>query len=127
MAGWPGKWKDDNQLWWTGAKPGDKLDIRLKVDQDGTYDVEVCLTKAVDYGIVQLWIDDQKAGSPIDLFHDGVVPTGPLAIGTHKLNAGDHKLTVEIVGANPQAVKAYMFGWTGTAPSPMTFSFRTPC
>jgi hypothetical protein len=110
MAGWPGKWKDDNQLWWTGAQPGDKLDIRLKVPQDGTYNVEVCLTKAVDYGIVQLWIDGQKAGAPIDLYHDGVIPTGPLAIGTHKLAAGDHKLTVEIVGANPQAVKAYMFG-----------------
>jgi hypothetical protein len=111
MAGYPsGKWKDDNQLWWTGAKPGDKLDIRLSVEQAGTYDIEVCLTKAVDYGIVQLWIDDQKAGSPIDLFHDGVIPTGPLAIGRHKLEAGDHKLTVEILGANPQAVKAYMFG-----------------
>ena len=78
-----GKWADDNQLWWTGAKPGDKLDMRLQVEQDGTYDVEACMTKAVDYGIVQLWIDDQKAGSPIDLYHDGVVPTGPLAIGSH--------------------------------------------
>jgi hypothetical protein len=110
MGGWSGHWKDNNQLWWTGAQPGDKLDIQLKVDQDGTYDVEVCLTKAVDYGIVQLWIDDQKAGSPIDLFHDGVIPSGPLAVGTHQLAAGEHKLTVEIVGANPQAVKAYMFG-----------------
>ncbi len=68
------------------------------------------MTKAIDYGIVQLWIDGSKAGSPVDLFHEGVVPTGPVALGTHQLAAGDHTLTVEIVGTNPKAVPAYMFG-----------------
>jgi hypothetical protein len=111
MAGFaPGQWKDDNQLWWTGAKPGDKLHLRLLVEQDGTYAVAACMTKAIDYGIVQLWIDGKKTGPPVDLFHEGVVPTGPVALGTHQLAAGDHTLTVEIVGANPQAVPAYMFG-----------------
>ena len=28
----------------------------------------------------------------------------------HELTAGDHKLTVEIMGANDKAIKAYMFG-----------------
>ena len=111
MHGWgAGKWADDNQLWWTGAKPGDKLQLRLKVDATGLYAVEACLTKAVDYGIVQLSIDDQKLGAPIDLYHNGVVPTGPVALGKIALTEGDHVLTVEIVGANPSAVKGYMFG-----------------
>jgi hypothetical protein len=111
MAGYgKGKWKNDNQMWWTGAQPGDKIDVVLKVAETGLYDVAVKLTKAIDYGIVQLYIDGQKAGTPIDLFHDGVVPTGPISIGRHTLAAGDHKLTVEIVGANPKAVKSYMFG-----------------
>ncbi|MHB8955278.1 MAG: DUF2961 domain-containing protein [Pirellulaceae bacterium] len=105
-----GQWKDDNQLWWTGAKPGDKLNLRLPVEQDGRYAVEAYMTKAIDYGIVQLWIDGRKAGPPLDLFHEGVVPTGPVTLGTHQLAAGEHILTVEIVGANPKAVKAYMFG-----------------
>jgi len=35
--------------------------------------------------------------------------TGLLALGAHDLTAGEHKLTVEIVGANDKAVKAYMF------------------
>jgi len=111
MAGWvPGKWTDDNQLWWTGAKPGDKLQLRLQVKESGTYAVEACMTKAVDYGIVQLSIDDKPLGKPIDLYHNGVVPTGPIALGKISLAAGDHVLTVEIVGANPSAVKAYLFG-----------------
>lgn len=49
--------------------------------------------------------------SPPGLPNDGVIPTvPPISLGTHTLTAGDHKLTVEIVGANDKAVKAYMFG-----------------
>ena len=68
------------------------------------------LTKARDYGIVQFYLDGKKAGEPIDLYNPTVVPTEPISLGTHELTAGEHKLTVEIVGANEKAVKAYMFG-----------------
>ena len=30
--------------------------------------------------------------------------------GERQLTAGEHRLTVEITGANPEAVKSYMFG-----------------
>jgi len=68
------------------------------------------LTKAPDYGIVQLYLDGQKLGEPIDLYHESVVATGLLAMGEHDLTAGDHKLTVAIMGANDKAIKNYMFG-----------------
>ena len=72
--------------------------------------MSVVLTKARDYGIVQLYLDGKKAGEPIDLYNPDVVPTEPIPLGVHRLGEGPHKLTVEIVGANPQALKAYMFG-----------------
>ena len=78
----PGKWKNDEQLWWTGAKPGDKLDLALPVEPAGKYEVSVSLTKARDYGIVQFSLDGKKAGEPIDLYNAGVVPTGPISLGT---------------------------------------------
>ena len=68
------------------------------------------LTKARDYGIVRLSLDDQPPGEPIDLYHPKVVPTGPIVLGTQDLSQGQHKLTIEICGANPKAVKSYMFG-----------------
>lgn len=105
-----GKWKNDNQLWWTGARPGNKLVIQMDVKESGTYDVVVKLTKARDYGIVQMFVDERKAGKPIDLYNAAVVPSGPISLGSHELKAGKHGLTVEIVGANEKAVKAYMFG-----------------
>ncbi len=105
-----GKWHNDDQLWWTGAGPGAKLEVLWPVERGGRYDLSVTLTKARDYGIVELSVDGKKAGAPIDLYNPEVVSTGPIALGTWELEAGEHCLGVEIVGANPQAVKAYMFG-----------------
>jgi hypothetical protein len=105
------KWRNNDQLWWTEAKPGDKLDLVVPVKKTGTYKVSAVLTKAIDYGIVQLYLDGKKAGEPIDLFNNGVIRTDPpVPLGTHELTEGKHKLTVEIVGANEKAVKGYMFG-----------------
>ena len=105
-----GNWRDDVQLWWTGAKPGDKLVLAVPVTKAGKYQVVVQLTKARDYGIVRLSLDAQPAGEPIDLYHPEVVPTGPIVLGVQDLSQGQHKLMIEIVGANPKAIKAYMFG-----------------
>ena len=105
-----GKWSGLSHLWWTGAKPGDKLTLAVPVKQAGKYDVQAVLTKARDYGVVQLWLDGQKAGEPIDLYDPEVVNTPPISLGTHELSEGAHKLTVEITGANPKALKAYMSG-----------------
>jgi hypothetical protein len=110
LSGHEGQWSNGAHLWWTGAKPGDKLELALPVKEAGQYKITLQLTKAKDYGMVQLSLDGQKLGDPIDLYNDGVIPTGPLAMGTHDLTAGEHKLTAEITGANPVAVKNYMFG-----------------
>ncbi len=110
MTQYQGSWTDDNHLWWTGAKPGDKLDIAVPVKESGKYDVSVVLTKARDYGIVQLYLDGKKAGDKIDLYNPSVIPTGVIPLGEFNLSQGEHQLTVEIVGANSKAVKSYMFG-----------------
>ncbi len=69
---------------------------------------EANLTKAVDYGIVTLAVND---GEPMefDRFNHGVV-SDKLSLGTASLKAGTNRLTVTIKGANEKAVKRYMFG-----------------
>lgn len=103
------QWSNDGHLWWTGAGPGDKLELSIPVAKSGRYRVLARLTKAVDYGIVQLAMDGKPIGAPIDLFNNGVVPTTELDLGIFELTPGEHKLGIEIVGANPKAVKNYMF------------------
>ncbi len=105
------RWSGVDHLWWTGAKPGDKLVLEVPVRESGRYELLAVMTKARDYGIVQLAFDGRSLGPPIDLYnHPDVITTGIVSLGTHELAAGPHQLSVEITGAHPQAVKAYMFG-----------------
>jgi len=103
-------WSYEAHLWWREAKPEDKLVLALPVEESGTYQLQMQLTKAKDYGIVQLTLDGKPLGDPIDLYNPNVVPTGKMNFGTHKLDKGTHKLGVKIIGANEKAVKSYMFG-----------------
>ena len=109
-SGYDGSWSDQAHLWWSGAKTGDRLTLAVPVKEAGNFKLIVQLTKAEDYGIVQLSLDGQKLGQPIDLYHRGVVPTGALDLGLHELTQGEHKFTIEIVGANAKAVKSFMAG-----------------
>jgi putative heme-binding domain-containing protein len=104
------QWSGKNQLWWTGQQVGSQLDLEVVVEESGTYSVEVVLTRARDYGIVELLIDDTSLGGAIDCFvADRVETTGVLRLGPMALEAGTHRLSVKIVGKNQQAVGT-MFG-----------------
>ena len=60
---------------------------------------------------MQFYLDDKKCGAMSILYNDpDVTSTTADARASHELTAGDHTLTMEIVGANEKAVKGYMFG-----------------
>lgn len=104
-------WSNHSHVWWTGAKPNDQIEFAFQVPTDGTYRLGAGLTKAIDYGIVEFTLDGKKISPALDLYNNGVIHTGTIALGdTHPLKAGAHKLGVKIVGANPKAIKSYMFG-----------------
>jgi hypothetical protein len=105
-----GKWSGSHQLWWTGAQPGSRLELKVAVEKAASYAVEGALTMAPDYGVVQLWLDGQKLESPVDLYNPRVITTGNALLGEARLEPGSHVLAVEVLGANPAAAKAYMFG-----------------
>lgn len=111
MGGFPADhWSGDAQLLWTGAKPGARLDLELAVDKSGTYEIESVLTMAGDYATVKLSLDGKPLAETLDLFDRDVITTGVLKLGERELDAGVHKLSVEIVGANAAARPAYLFG-----------------
>ena len=110
MTGFGERWSRDAHLWWIDAKPGDKLELALPVEKAGHYELIAQLTKAKDYGKVQLSLDGKKLGDPIDLYDPNVIPLSGVKLGAHELTAGEHTLTVVITGANEKAVKSHMFG-----------------
>lgn len=106
-----GKWSGSDQLWWTAARPGDRLTLELPVTTEGRFELFAVMTKARDYGIVQISLGTQKLGEPIDLYNfPDVITTEIVSLGTHELTSGTHALTIEIVGKNPEAIEQYMFG-----------------
>lgn len=103
------RWSDSKHLWWTGAKPGDRMTLELDVLAE-IESVQLVMTCAPDYGIVELRIDDKPLNDPIDLYEPRVVTTGLLEFPAKGLSKGKHQLEIEIVGANPKAVQQFMVG-----------------
>ncbi|HAN98452.1 MAG TPA: hypothetical protein DCQ98_13910 [Planctomycetaceae bacterium] len=118
------RWSGNDQLWWTGAEKGDLLEVALPLEKSGNWDLEIVMTMARDYAVVQLELDGKPLGDPIDLFNDPeVVTTGVLRFPAGELEAGKRKLGLKIVGANSAAVPAYMVGldwarWVPAAEAP---------
>ncbi len=103
------KWSGASHLWWTGARPGDKLTFELDAFK-AIESIELALTCARDYAIVNILLDGQPLTKNLDLYNAEVITTGLLTFATPDLKQGKHELSVEIAGANPQAVKSYMVG-----------------
>lgn len=103
-------WSGEEQLFWTQAKPGDKIMVGFESPEAGRKQVLARFTKAADYAKVQIYINGQKAGDPIDLYNHGVTPTNEMDLGAFELKKGQNTLAIEITGANNKAEKKYLVG-----------------
>jgi hypothetical protein len=98
-------------LWWhAGMKPGDELVVSFPAPNPGKYRVFGHFLRARDYGIHQLAVNGRPAGDPIDFYNPEVQPSSEMELGTFELKADGNELSVKVVGANENAIKAYMFG-----------------
>ncbi|MBE7561000.1 DUF2961 domain-containing protein [bacterium] len=106
----PLEWSRGAHLWWRNGAPGDVLTLALPVEEAGKYEVIAVFTKAQDYGIMQISINGQAAGAPMDFYGRGVTHTPETSLGVFDLVAGDNKLQAKIMGKNERAVPNYMMG-----------------
>ena len=108
MSGFEGAWSGDSQLWWTGGKAGDVLTLTLP-SRPGAYDLLAYFTQAADYGQFTFTLNGRPVGGVYDAYHDGVVASGPVALGRVTLPDGPASLVVTIHGQNA-AAKGALFG-----------------
>jgi len=102
---------NEKQVWWRGRPGvGDRLVLGFAAPAAGRQRVKIRCVKAVDYGIHQIWVNDEKAGEPIDFYSPNLGVTDEIDLGVHTLAAGENRLRVEVVGANAAALKERMFG-----------------
>ena len=81
----------------------------VPVKEAGTYTLTAYFTKAVDYGQVQVSVGGKATGPVFDGFNDGVIPSGPVVLGTVDLTPGRHPIRFEVVGKNAKSI-GYMVG-----------------
>lgn len=102
-------WSGNRQLWWMDGTKQDDLIVQFDAPASGVYDIEVGLTKAVDYGTVRFAVNDKVQIASLDLYNNAVI-ADTVEMKVCELTEGPNTLQVTILGANPKAVKRHMFG-----------------
>lgn len=105
------RWSGNAQLFWRGGDIGDTLEFDVPVKDAGDYELEVSLTTAPDYPVVQLLLDGNALGDRIDLFDASKVAKTKLTpFKASTLSAGTHRIGLRITGLNPKAKPAKFVG-----------------
>ncbi len=118
MGSFPnGKWRDDEQLWWSAGKSGDELDFLIEIPS-AAKTLTLGLTRACDYGIFEFYLDGKLLSSvPFDACNPVPGPGGVISetkmyeIGTKLQKTQDdiHHITVHLVGKSRRSTGT-MFG-----------------
>lgn len=103
-------WSSDSQLWWRSGNIGDELICKFILNETGSFKMKAQLTKAVDYGIIQLLINGIPVGPKINGYNKTAVAPFEINLGTHVLSAGENILSVKILGADENAKPGNMVG-----------------
>lgn len=113
MKGFGPDWSDDAHLLWDG-RPGQSMIGQFYVSEHGEFDLSIQLTKAPDYGIFNIILNDRVIVKNFDLYAPRVIVSEPIKIPNVKLTEGSNKLEFQLTGGNPRARKfrgtSYLLG-----------------
>jgi tetratricopeptide (TPR) repeat protein len=101
------RWSNGRQLF-CRAQQGGYVELEAHCPEAGRYQLAVGLTRADDFGIVQVSLDGQKVGEPFDGFHSVVEPSGKIKLGAVELTRGAHRVRFTVVGKNARSKQHYM-------------------
>ncbi len=108
MAPWgAARWSGGAQLF-CRSSPGAVLTAVLPELPPGAYRAGLFATRAPDYGVVAVSLDDRLLAGDLDLYGAEVAPTGRLDLGTVTLTPGPHRLRVEVRGRNAASRGAFL-------------------
>jgi serine/threonine protein kinase/WD40 repeat protein len=110
MNGWnAAQWSNGQQLFCSAGKGGSvELDIVADGAPKDRYRLDICFTKAPDYGMVEVALDGKKLGGIFDGFAEEVAPSGRIPFGEVELRQGHHRLRFTIIDKNPRSRNYFM-------------------
>ncbi len=98
---------DYDALLYRAEEPGDFIDAAIDVVTAGRYNVVIESLAYSGRGIVQVSVDGEPVGEPIDQYRGMQPAVIESDLGEHEFAAGDHVLRFETVGRNPQSDGSY--------------------
>jgi len=103
-------WSGNGQLWWRDPEVDTRLTTRFILEEGGQYRVRAGLTKAPDYGIVRLFLNDTPVVNSFNGYHAEEVAIEQVSLGSHVLKAGENTLSVKVLGRDDRAKPGNMAG-----------------
>jgi hypothetical protein len=104
----PKRWSAGGQV--SGVGPIEAwLEWELPIAETAEYHLVLGSTRGPNAGRMQVAIDDQALGSPLELYAPSLQPSGAQTLGKVRLTAGTHRLRGTIVGRHPSS-NGYHFG-----------------
>jgi hypothetical protein len=103
-------WSGESQLWWRNAEIGDELIAKFILNETGKFKVSAQLTKAVDYAIIQLYLNGIPIGKKLNCFYETDVIPFEANLGNHVLSKGENIFAVKILGSDKFAKPGNMLG-----------------
>ena len=104
-------WHNNRQLFYVDGAVGDK--IGLIAESRGAKTLKIGLTAACDYGIVQVYVDGQPYGAPLDLYNaDKVIRRVQMYPLPENFADGEHTVEFKITGKN-ECSSGLLFGTDG--------------
>ena len=97
-------------LWWREGVPGARLTLGVDAPEAASYEVLTAFLYDREMGTVQFALNGADIGEPTDFFKPSLTPSGPVSLGVHQFQEGENRLTMKMLGANPEADPLYIFG-----------------
>ena len=109
-------WGNNKQLWWVEANPGDELLFPIQIKKAGLYELTGFFTRAKDYGIIRVSVNDKETGDLVDGYANGLETTGPLSFGNVQLKSGTNSIKIKLIGKDTRSAgysDGYLVGIDG--------------
>jgi hypothetical protein len=100
-------WSGASQLvWWGGLQKNDQLVLEFPVKKAGTYELQLHLSRAHDYGTFSFQLDNTPATKPIDIYDPRLQKPTPFKLKPAQLTKGPHRLKITYHGKNPKSANS---------------------
>ena len=100
QSGFKNLWSGLRQIYWSQIAEGDRITLSFESPYAGPHTLEGLFTLAPDYGSFDIWFNDRKVATALNLYDKNVI-TEWIELGDVELREGKNRLSIELVKGVP--------------------------